>query len=111
MLERRVYRCRVGDEQALAIVKQAARDAQEVVEKLVDLGCEQVAVCAVLVSGYDYLPAHIEQHLIAPKGSAEQGNLVCAATLANRYAAFIGQTACGVIKTGRILLRQCVIQK
>jgi len=63
-----------GDEQALAIVKQAARDAQEVVEKLVDLGCEQVAVCGSVGQRLrDYLPAQIERHLIAPKGSAEQG--------------------------------------
>lgn len=63
-----------GDEQALAIVNQAAQDAQEVVEKLVVLGCKKIAVCgSVGLRLRDYFPPHINQYLIAPQGSAEQG--------------------------------------
>lgn len=63
-----------GDEQALLIVNQAARDAQKVIEKLVSLGCEKIAVCGSVGQRLrDYFPKSINQHLIEPKGSAEQG--------------------------------------
>ena len=63
-----------GDEQARLIIKQAACDAQQVIEKLIVLGCQKIAVCGSVGQRLrNYFSEEIAQHLITPKGNAEQG--------------------------------------
>ena len=63
-----------GDEGAKILVKQAVMDTTQVIEKLVALGCEQIAVCGSVGNRLkDYMPDSTRQYLIAPKGNAEQG--------------------------------------
>ena len=59
---------------ACALVEQAVTDTTKVVDKLVSLGCKQVAVCgSVGTRLMNYMPQHVHQYLITPKGNAEQG--------------------------------------
>lgn len=63
-----------GDEQARLIVEQATDDAQQVIEKLVALGCQHIAICGTVGQRLrDYFPQEMTQYLMTPKGNAEQG--------------------------------------
>lgn len=68
-----------GDAPAMAIIEQAASDAMSVINKLVELGCRQIAVCGSVGERLQtYLPSHACQYLIKPIGSAEQGAITYA---------------------------------
>lgn len=63
-----------GDTQAKELVLQAADDTRKVVEKLVSLGCKQVAMCGSVGQRLmGFMDDNAQQVLMVPKGNAEQG--------------------------------------
>ena len=62
------------DVAANSLLQQAVTDTGLVIDKLVSLGCQQIAVCGSVGNRLkNYMPTAQGQYLITPKGNAEQG--------------------------------------
>ncbi|HYF56591.1 MAG TPA: BadF/BadG/BcrA/BcrD ATPase family protein, partial [Salinarimonas sp.] len=72
-----------GDAGAIGILRAAGAHVAELAERLVALGAERIALLGGLASPLDpYLPAALRPRLAAPRGSALDGALSLARTLA-----------------------------